>query len=158
MHSLFWTHPTAGSWFIMREILKRRMLIRHCQWNRPLTEILIFLSHEQNLSVWKNNNKKRPTFEFQKQPSSGVLRKRCSENMQQIYRRTPIPKLHFAMGVLLHIFRKHFLKNPFRWVLLEFFKFYGFTSFNRFVNLSFLVKVSCKAWVFALIISVILDK
>ena len=28
-------------------------------------------------------------FKIQKQPSRGVLRKRCSENMQQIYRRTP---------------------------------------------------------------------
>ena len=26
----------------------------------------------------------------QKQPSNGVFRKRCSENMQQIYRRTPV--------------------------------------------------------------------
>ena len=29
---------------------------------------------------------------FQKQPLRGVPRKRCSENMQQIYKRTPIPK------------------------------------------------------------------
>ena len=29
---------------------------------------------------------------FQKQPSRGVLKKRCSENMQQIYRRTPMRK------------------------------------------------------------------
>ena len=29
---------------------------------------------------------------FQKQPSRDVLRKRCSENMQQIYMRTPMPK------------------------------------------------------------------
>ena len=29
---------------------------------------------------------------IQKQPSKGVLKKRCSENMQQIYRRTPMPK------------------------------------------------------------------
>ena len=28
----------------------------------------------------------------QKQPTKGVLRKRCSENMQQIYRRTPMSK------------------------------------------------------------------
>ena len=28
----------------------------------------------------------------QKQPFKVVLRKRCSENMQQIYRRTPMPK------------------------------------------------------------------
>ena len=27
-----------------------------------------------------------------KQPSIGVLRKRCFENIQQIYRRTPMPK------------------------------------------------------------------
>ena len=52
-------------------------------------------------------------FEFfikvcQKQPSRSVLCKRCSENMQQIYRRTPIPKCdinnlksHFEIGVLL---------------------------------------------------------
>ena len=31
----------------------------------------------------------------QKQPSTGVLRKRCSENMQQIYRGAPIPKCDF---------------------------------------------------------------
>ena len=39
------------------------------------------------------------SFYIQKRPSRGVLRKRCSENMQQIYR-TPMPK-HFRMGVLL---------------------------------------------------------
>ena len=32
---------------------------------------------------------------FQKWPSRGFLRKRCSENMQHIYRRTPMPKCHF---------------------------------------------------------------
>ena len=31
----------------------------------------------------------------QKQPSRGVLRKSCSANMQQIYRRTPMPKCDF---------------------------------------------------------------
>ena len=31
----------------------------------------------------------------QKQPFRGVLSKGCSENMQQIYRRTPIPKCYF---------------------------------------------------------------
>ena len=31
----------------------------------------------------------------QKQPSRVVPRKKCSENMQQIYRRTPIPKYDF---------------------------------------------------------------
>ena len=31
----------------------------------------------------------------QKQPSIGVIKKRCSENMQQIYRRTPTLKCDF---------------------------------------------------------------
>ena len=39
---------------------------------------------------------------YQKQSSKGVPRKRCSENMQQIYRRTLIPKCHFNK-VALHI-------------------------------------------------------
>ena len=32
---------------------------------------------------------------FQKQPPKGVPRKRCSENMQQFYRRTHMPKCDF---------------------------------------------------------------
>ena len=32
---------------------------------------------------------------MQKQPSRGVLRKKCSENMQQLYKRTPMPKCDF---------------------------------------------------------------
>ena len=32
------------------------------------------------------------TFQLPKQLSRGVPKKRCSENMQQIYRRTPMPK------------------------------------------------------------------
>ena len=73
------------------------------------------------------------TFNFQwylqKQPSRGVLRKRCSENMQQIYRSTPMPnrdfnkvakatflKSHSGIGVFLLvccIFSEHlFLRTP----------------------------------------------
>ena len=32
---------------------------------------------------------------IQKQPHRDVLKKRCSENMQQSYRRTPLPKCDF---------------------------------------------------------------
>ena len=35
------------------------------------------------------------TLNKQKQHSRGVHRKRCFKNMQQIYRRTPIPKCDF---------------------------------------------------------------
>ena len=41
---------------------------------------------------------------MQKQPPRGILSKRFSENMQQIYRRTLMPKSNFnkvGMGVLL---------------------------------------------------------
>ena len=46
----------------------------------------------------------------QKQPSRGILKKRCSENMQQIHKRIPMSKCdckatllksHFRIGVLL---------------------------------------------------------
>ena len=41
-----------------------------------------------------------------KEAARGVLRKRCSENFQQIYNRIPMPKCdfnksHFGMGVIL---------------------------------------------------------
>ena len=35
-------------------------------------------------------------YPLQKQPSKGILSERCSENMQQIYRGTPMPKRDFS--------------------------------------------------------------
>ena len=69
-------------------------------------------------------------YEIQKQPSRGVLTKRCSENMQQIYRRTLTPKCNFnkvskqlwrgcSPVNLLHIFRAPFPINTSGWLLLE---------------------------------------
>ena len=40
------------------------------------------------------------TAEAQNQPSKGALRKSCSENMQQICRRTPMPKCDFSKVTL----------------------------------------------------------
>ena len=57
-----------------------------------------------------------------------VLRKRCSENMQQIYRISPMPKCDFNKITLphgcspvnlLHVFRKPFPKNICGWLLLK---------------------------------------
>ena len=67
---------------------------------------------------------------LQKQPSRGVLKKRCSENMQPIYRRTPMPKYDFNNHIshgcspvnLPHIFRTPFPKNTSGWVLLKLLK------------------------------------
>ena len=52
----------------------------------------------------------------QKQPFRGVLRKRCFESMQQIYRKTPTLKHDFnkvgcSLVNLPHIFRTAFPKN-----------------------------------------------
>ena len=41
---------------------------------------------------------------IQKQPSRGVLRKRCSENTQQIYRRTPMPKCGYKWLIMHDLF------------------------------------------------------
>ena len=38
---------------------------------------------------------------FQKQPSISVLIKRCSENIEQVYRRTTMPKCDFNKVALL---------------------------------------------------------
>ena len=52
-------------------------------------------------------------YTHQKEPSRGVLKKRCSENMQQIYRRRPTLR-HMCFPVnLLHIFRTPSPKNNF---------------------------------------------
>ena len=69
---------------------------------------------------------------FQEQPSRDVLMKRYSENMQQIYRRTPMPKCDFnkvaAIALrhgcspenLLHVFKTPFLENSSEGLLLRF--------------------------------------
>ena len=44
--------------------------------------------------------------DWQKQPFRGVLWKRCSENMQQIYKRTPMPKCDFNK-VALQLYWNH---------------------------------------------------
>ena len=71
----------------------------------------------------------------QKQPSSGVLRKKCHKNMPQIYRRTPTSKNDLKWNVqsnfieitfrhgcspvnLLHFFRTSFPKKTSGWLLL----------------------------------------
>ena len=73
-----------------------------------------------------NNSEKK--MNHQKQPSRGVLRKRCSENMQQIYRRTPskcsfnieMTLRHGCFAVnLLHILRTPFTMNTYERLLLN---------------------------------------
>ena len=49
----------------------------------------------QKLAIFHDYHKCMVPYKTQRQPSRGVLRKRCSENVQQIYRRTPMPKCDF---------------------------------------------------------------
>ena len=51
-------------------------------------------------NVWATLNISA-NYDDQKQPPRDVPRKRCSENMQQIYRRTPTPKCDFNKATLL---------------------------------------------------------
>ena len=75
----------------------------------------------------KYGNLVRTNETFQKQSSIGVIRKRRFENMQQIFKRAPMPQCDFNKVVLhgcsvnlLHIFRTPFLKNTFDGLLLNF--------------------------------------
>ena len=82
------------------------------------------------------NLKQTSGFQVQKQPPRCVLSKGYSENMQQIYRRTPIPKCNFnkvafsnfieitlqdgcSTANLLHVFRTSFSKNTSGWLVLQ---------------------------------------
>ena len=90
------------------------------------------LIKNQKSKLWLTLLKKSQStlLNLQKQPSRGILKKRCSEKMQQIYSRTPMPKLlcHFIEIALqhesspvnlLHIFRTTFSKNTSVWLLLN---------------------------------------
>ena len=59
--------------------------------------------------------------DVQEKPPRGNPRKSCSENLQQIYRRTPpIALRHGCSPVnLLHIFRTAFPRNTSGWLLLD---------------------------------------
>ena len=76
---------------------------------------------------------------LQKQPVRGVISKRWSENMQQIYRRTPIPKCDSPVN-LLHIFRTPFPKNTSWWLLL--FIIFAFLGLKYFLENSSYVSIT----------------
>ena len=65
------------------------------QLTRAFLAILIHIQQHSSIILFTKRS-------IQKQPSRDVFRKRCSENMQQIYRRTPMPKRDFNK-VALHI-------------------------------------------------------
>ena len=120
----FFKHESNTSQFKVSHTFQKRNL-------DPVQHLWVFF--QKYLIAWA---KDFVTNNFQKQASRGVLKKRCSENMHQIYRGTPMPKCDFnkiALQLywnrtsgwmfscnLLHIFRILFLKNTCGWLLLNF--------------------------------------
>ena len=89
--------------------------------------------------------------DYQKQQPRGVLKKRCSENMQQIYRRKPLQSNFIEIALrhgcslanLLHIFRTPFPRNTSAaWLLLDYYLI--IPCHNLTVNKPF--KRSIRAW------------
>ena len=92
------------------------------------------VSEENNSNVATQELKYISYQNIQKQTSRGVRKKRCSENMQQIYKRTPMPKCDFNKVAkslywnrtsvwvspvnLPPIFRTPFPRNTSGWLLL----------------------------------------
>ena len=86
---------------------------------------------------------------LQKQPSRGALRKRCSENMQQIFRRALMPSvisiklqsnsieitLQYGCSPvnLLHIFRKTFPENTSGGLLLYLFSLVSYKVHQKLI-------------------------
>ena len=105
-------------------------------WSLKILKIklrkVLFLYQKKKLLQQALSKKKK---KYQKQLSRGVLTKRYSENMQQIYRRTLMPKCDFNKVArnfieitlqhgcspvnLLHIFRTPFSKYTSGWLLID---------------------------------------
>ena len=98
-------------WGSRKLVSKGRFPSPISSFKSPLTKSIIYMCHTRN--HWtKTKTKIKDLFGSvgiqQKQPYRGVIRKRCSENMQQICRKTPMSKcefnkLHFGIGILLYI-------------------------------------------------------
>ena len=78
----------------------------------------------------------------QKKPSRDLFKKRCFENMQQIYKRTPMRKCDFKN--LLHIFRTPFTNNTSGWLLLY---LIGFSKIQLFLLFSCMKRKLSKIFV-----------
>ena len=59
-----------------------------------------YLQHSMRIDNASASIKKKENKELQKQPSRGILMKRYSENIQQNYRSTLMPKCDFNKAVL----------------------------------------------------------
>ena len=97
--------------FLKKPLTHFRLTLHFCiPWKLQKTSSLLTFSWGIEILHWHE-----VIYKVQKQPSRGIFRKRCSENMQQIYRRTPMPKC----VNLMYIFRTPFPKNASGGLLLK---------------------------------------
>ena len=120
IYKLFTLVSSSCTWFSINKYLFKQNLL--C-WK--FDDVLLRLEKKSENLMQINS---RYFSKMQKQPARCVPRKRCSENMQQIYRRTPMPKRDFieitlrhgrSPVILLHIFRTPFPMNTSRWEVLK---------------------------------------
>ena len=113
IYKLFTLVSSSCTWFSINKYLFKQNLL--C-WK--FDDVLLRLEKKSENLMQINS---RYFSKMQKQPARCVPRKRCSENMQQIYKRTPMPKRDFieitlrhgrSPVILLHIFRTLFLWTP----------------------------------------------
>ena len=98
-HQISWKNRQYKFYKILKPTLKPLWL----QLHRQLLKETKYSCYWKKKALLRDNIYKHAGFgfrvfcscSFQKQPFRGVLRKSCSENMQQIYRRTPMLKCDF---------------------------------------------------------------
>ena len=95
--------------------------------NKQISEVLETYSYFLSLpfytnhwteACWKFADSFLPISTRQKQPPRAVLKKSCSENMHQIYRRTPMPKCDFNKDALQLYWNRTSIWNPYKVLLL----------------------------------------
>ena len=79
--------------------------------------------------------------ELQKQPSGAVHRKRCSENIQHIYRRTPMPKWVFSCKFAAYFQNTFFQGTPLDGCFCNYLSF-SLWRLNFEINLSINIRLS----------------
>ena len=84
--NITYLNPTESD----RKILEKVFITRKCTQRKTLHNLKTDI-----FDLSDNTNITKLFSIYQKQPPRGVHRKRCSRNMQKIYRRTPMPKCNF---------------------------------------------------------------
>ena len=129
--NITYLNPTESD----RKILEKVFITRKCTQRKTLHNLKTDI-----FDLSDNTNITKLFSIYQKQPPRGVHRKRCSRNMQKIYRRTPMPipitSAWCSPVNLMHIFRIPFPKNTSEWLLLKLWTFFPGSSQLQFWYIS----------------------